>query len=126
MVKTELIIAVENVEKSSKFYQKLLGCLGKHGGTVFDILTDKDGRQILSLHKWGEHEHPTFNDKQNAGNGLIIYFVVDDLKPIWDNAKKLNANIENEPKLNPNSGRMEFSIRDLDNYYVSICSQKTE
>ncbi len=126
MIKTELIIAVENVEKSSKFYQKLLGCISKHGGTVFDILKDKDGRQILSLHKWGEHDHPTFNDKQNAGNGLIIYFVVDDLKPIWDNAKKLNANIENEPKLNRNSGRMEFSIRDLDNYYVSICSQKTE
>ncbi|MFV8226127.1 VOC family protein [Christiangramia aquimixticola] len=126
MIKTEPIIAVKSVEKSSKFYQNLLGCLSKHGGSVFEILTDKYGEQILSLHKWGEHEHPTFKDPKNAGNGLILYFVVNDLKPIWENAKKLNARIESEPRLNPNSGRMEFSIRDLDNYYVSVCSKKTD
>ncbi|SIS97806.1 Glyoxalase/Bleomycin resistance protein/Dioxygenase superfamily protein [Zobellia uliginosa] len=124
MIKTEPIIAVDNVEKSSEFYQKLLGCVSNHGGSVFEILADKSGEQILSLHKWGEHEHPTFTDPKNAGNGLILYFLVDNIEPIWDNAKKLNARIENEPKLNPNSGRMEFSIRDLDNYYVSVCSEK--
>ncbi|OWW23373.1 glyoxalase [Zobellia sp. OII3] len=124
MIKTEPIIAVDNVEKSSEFYQKLLGCISKHGGSVFEILADKSGKQILSLHKWGEHEHPTFTDPKNAGNGLISYFLVDNIEPIWNNAKKLNARIENEPKLNPNSGRMEFSIRDLDNYYVSVCSEK--
>ncbi len=126
MLKTEPIIAVENVEKSSRFYQKLLGCVSKHGGTVFEILTDKIGRQILSLHKWDEHEHPTFTNSNYAGNGLILYFVVEDYKPMWENAKKLNARIEKEPKLNPNSGRMEFSIRDLDNYYISVCSEKTD
>lgn len=125
MIKTEPIIAVENVEKSSEWYQKLLGCKSNHGGSIFEILTNESGEQILSLHKWGEHEHPTFTNPKNAGNGLILYFRVDDIKPIWDNAKKLNARIEDEPKLNQNSGRMEFSIRDLDNYYVSICAEKT-
>lgn len=126
MIKTETIIAVEDVEKSSEWYQKLLGCMSTHGGAVFEILADINGEQILSLHKWGEHAHPTFTNPKNAGNGLILYFLVDDIKPIWDNAKKINARIENEPKLNPNSGRLEFSIRDLDNYYISVCSDKLD
>mgnify|MGYP003677219008 CR=1 FL=1 len=122
----EPIIAVDNVRKSSEFYQKLLACVSNHGGTVFEILSDKSGERILSLHKWGEHEHSTFTDPKNAGNGMILYFLVDDIEPIWDNAKKLNVRIESEPKLNSNSGRMEFSIRDLDNYYVSVCSEKSD
>lgn len=126
MIMTELVIAVENVKKSSKFYQDLLCCVSKHGGSVFEILTDENDRQILSLHTWGEHEHPTFTHKKDAGNGLILYFVVTDIKSIWYNAKKMNAKIESEPKLNPNSGRLEFSIRDLDNYYISICSNITD
>lgn len=126
MIKTEPIIAVEDVEKSSEFYQKLLGCVSQHGGAVFEILADENGEQILSLHKWGEHEHPTLTKPKNVGNGLILYFLVNDLKPIWDNAKELNAKIETEPKINPNSSRMEFSIRDLDNYYITVCAEKTK
>lgn len=42
-----------------------------------------------------EHNHPTLcNPKIRAGNGLIIYFRVDNLNDIWENAKSLNAEIE--------------------------------
>lgn len=125
MIKTEPILAVEHVEKSSAWYQQLLSCKSAHGGAVFEILTDENGIQILSLHKWGEHDHPTLTrSKKENGNGLILYFLVDDLNQIWENAQKLNPVIEKEPHLNPNSGRMEFSIRDLDNYFISITSEK--
>lgn len=123
MIKTEPIIAVKNVEASSKWYQSLLGCSSGHGGEVFEILVDQNGVQILSLHLWGEHDHPTFTTPANAGNGLILYFLVEDLALIWENAVKLGASVEKEPSLNANSGRREFSIRDLDNYYISICSE---
>lgn len=127
MIKTEPIIAVQNVVKSSSWYQSLLNCKSAHGGDVFEILTDNSGNQILSLHKWGEHDHPTFTDPKNAGNGLILYFHVTDIKSIWENANELNSTIEKAPAINPNSGRMEFSLRDLDNYYISISSNdKTE
>lgn len=122
MIKTEPIIAVHDVLKSSRWYCQLLNCKSDHGGDVYEILTDLEGNQILSLHKWGEHEHPTFTNPLNAGNGLILYFLVDDMQTIWDNAKRLEANIEGMPAINPNSGRMEFSLRDIDNYYISICS----
>ncbi|MEP3836651.1 MAG: VOC family protein [Algibacter sp.] len=126
MIRTEPIIAVANVEKSSEFYQKLLGCISKHGGTTFEILTDENDEHILSLHKWGAHEHPTLINSKNSGNGLILYFLVDSITPIWENAIAMNAQIESEPKINPNSRRLEFSIRDLDNYYISVCSEKTD
>lgn len=52
MVRTETIIAVESVSKSSAFYQDLLGCTSEHGGETFEILT-ADNNVILCLHKWG-------------------------------------------------------------------------
>jgi hypothetical protein len=53
------------------------------------------------LHKWGEYEHPTFTEPKNAGNGLILYLVVDDVNPVWDNALKLKARIDKRPEINP-------------------------
>ena len=86
---------------------------------------NENNQQILSLHKWSVHGHPTLSDpKLKVGNGLILYFVVDDLNLIWEKAKKLNVKIEEELHLNANSGRREFSVRDIDDYYVSICTDK--
>jgi len=121
MIRTEPIIAVDNVGKSSIWYQALLDCKSNHGGDTFEILADQDGTVILCLHKWGEHEHPTLSNSEiMPGNGLILYFRVDNLDEIWGNAQRLNAVVEEEPNLNPNSGKKEFSIRDLDNYYLII------
>lgn len=123
MIKTEPIIAVNDVAQSSKWYQQLLGCKSAHGGDVFEILTDDKNTQILSLHKWGEHDHPTFTNPEGAGNGLILYFYVDNFNAIWSNAIKMKLNVVQPPGLNPNSGRLEFSVRDLDNYYISVTGE---
>ncbi|WP_025743006.1 VOC family protein [Aquimarina pacifica] len=120
MIRIEPIIGVSNVKKSSKWYQNLLGCKSNHGGDFFEILIDQDETTILCLHKWEEHNHPTLSNPKMAGNGLILYFRVDNLKEIWKNAQHLNAVIEATPNLNKNSGREEFSIRDLDNYFLII------
>ncbi|MEE9430966.1 MAG: VOC family protein [Melioribacteraceae bacterium] len=121
MIRTETIIGVNDVERSSKWYQKLLGCKSKHGGSKFEILADQDDTVILCLHKWGEHEHPTLaNSKTKPGNGLILYFRVNELNNIWENAKELNSKIEEELHINKNSGKEEFSLRDLDDYYLTI------
>lgn len=120
MVKTETIIAVKNVLESSKFYQKLLGCKSEHGGNTFEILTNENN-VVLCLHQWGEHEHPTMikSIKEN-GNGLILFFRVDDLNEIFENAKTLKVDIEKEIHYNENSLKNQFILRDLDNYYLII------
>ena len=121
MTRTETIIGVLDVERSSTWYQQLLNCKGKHGGPVFEILADQDDTVLLCLHQWGEHEHPSLTSPQvTPGNGLILYFRVDKLDGIWKNAQALNPEVEYPPRLNQNSGKREFSLRDLDGYYVSV------
>jgi len=120
MVRTEPFIAVKDVQKSSQFYQRLLNCKSEHGGKTFEILTDENV-VILCLHKWGEHEHPTMlNPEKDIGNGLILFFRVDNLTEIFQNAKELNANIEKEIHYNENSLKDQFTLRDLDGYYLII------
>lgn len=116
----ETIIAVKDIKKSSEFYQNLLNCKSQHGRHTFEILTSEDV-VILCLHTWGDHEHPTMlNSEKEVGNGLILFFRVDDLKQIFENAKKLNANIEKEIHYNQNSLKNQFILRDIDNYYLII------
>lgn len=120
MVRTEVIIAVRNVPLSTAFYQKLLGCKSEHGGDTFEILTSQN-RVVLCLHKWGDHEHPTMlNTEPDASNGLILFFRVDDLNNVFENAKTLEAHIEKEIHYNKNSLQNQFILRDLDNYYLII------
>ncbi|HAE67261.1 MULTISPECIES: glyoxalase [Sphingobacterium] len=119
MTRTEPIIAVKSVSKSSLFYQKLLGCTSQHGGETFEILTD-NGTVILCLHKWGEHDHPTMQDQKHAGNGFILFFRVDNLQQIFENATLLNAFIEKDIHYNENSLKDQFILRDPDNYYLIV------
>jgi len=120
MVNLETIIAVKSIPESSEFYQQLLGCKSEHGGETFEILTNEK-TVVLCLHKWGEHEHPTMlNSKKENGNGLILFFRVNDLNKIFENAKALKANIEKEIHYNENSLKNQFTLRDLDGYYLII------
>lgn len=122
MIRPEIIIAVKDVEKSSAWYQQLLGCESRHGGSTFEILADpEDDTVVLCLHKWGAHEHPTMLDPvPAAGNGLILFFRVTDLDGAWKKAQQLKAKVEAPPHVNTNSHRNEFSLRDPDGYYVSV------
>lgn len=120
MTSTDPIIAVKDVEKSSKWYQSLLGCRSLHGGKEFDILTE-NGEVLLCLHKWDQHDHPTMkNPNITPGNGLILYFRTDKLTEVRQNAEIANCRIEQEIHLNTNSTKMEFSLRDPDGYYLTI------
>lgn len=121
MIRNEVIIGVRDVTKSSEWYQTLLNCQSSHGGETFETLTDESDNVILSLHKWGDHDHPTLaNPDIQPGNGLILYFRIGDIEQVWQNAQKLNANIENTPHLNVNSGKKEFALRDIDGYYILV------
>ena len=121
MIKNEPIIGVQDVERSARWYQALLDCKGAHGGSSFEMLTDENDEIFLCLHKWGEHEHPTLSDPGiPPGNGLILYIRVQDLDKVWNNAKELNANIEESPHTNPNSNKRQFCLRDPDGYYLMI------
>lgn len=121
MTRIDPIIAVKDVDASANWYQQVFGFRNAHGGENFAVLKSPDDEVMLCLHKWGEHHHPTLTDQSiPAGNGLVLYFRTHDLVKIRQNVERFGAILEEEIHQNPNSLRDEFSIRDLDGYYLII------
>ena len=118
------IIGVRDVQASSRWYQSILGCANSHPSSTFDQFVDADGTVLVCLHHWGEHEHPTLMSPDSAtpGNGLILLFRVDHFEAAVERARTLVERFEEEPRQNPNTGTMQFSVRDPDGYYVMINS----
>jgi len=54
------------------------------------------------------------------GNGLLLFFRVDDFDVALPRARVLVSRLEEEPHVNPSTGTAEFSLRDPDGYYVTI------
>jgi hypothetical protein len=54
------------------------------------------------------------------GNGLLLFFRVDNFDVVLPRARALVSRLEEEPHVNPSTGTMEFSLRDPDGYYVTI------
>jgi catechol 2,3-dioxygenase-like lactoylglutathione lyase family enzyme len=123
MKRTWTIIGVADVPQSFKWYQSLLGLpetAPEHDD--FGQILDSDGTVLLCLHQWGAHEHPSLMSPERAtpGNGLLLFFRVDDFDASLTRARALVARFEEEPHPNPNTRTMEFSLRDPDGYYVTI------
>jgi catechol 2,3-dioxygenase-like lactoylglutathione lyase family enzyme len=121
MTRLDPIIAVKDIEASSKWYQKIFELRNNHGGDHFSVLISDDNEIILCLHKWQEHNHPTMtNPSITPGNGLLLYFRTENMIDIYQNAIEAGCEIEEGIHLNPNSLRKEFSFRDPDGYFLTV------
>jgi catechol 2,3-dioxygenase-like lactoylglutathione lyase family enzyme len=111
------------VPGSFRWYQSLLGLPeSAPAHDYFGQILDSDGTVLLCLHEWGAHEHPSLTSPVHAqpGNGLLLFFRVDDFEMALTRARALVTRLEEEPNMNPNTGTPEFSLRDPDGYYVTI------
>ena len=123
MKRTWTIIGVGDVAGSLKWYQSLFGQpQTPPAHDYFGQILDSDDTVLLCLHRWGDHEHPSLTspDHGKPGNGLLLFFRVDDFDRALARARALVTRFEEEPNRNPNTGTMEFSLRDPDGYYVTI------
>jgi len=117
------IIGVKDVRSSFKWYQSLFGQPETAPGHDYWCqILDSDGTVLLCLHEWGAHEHPSLTspEKASPGNGLLLFFRVDDFDAALSRARALVSRFDEEPNLNSSTGTQEFSLRDPDGYYVSI------
>lgn len=117
------IIGVTDVARSFAWYQTLLGLpIAQPAHDYFGQILDTDGTVLHCLHRWGDHGHPTLADPSNAepGNGLLLFFRVDDFDSALSRSRDLVTAIEEEPSVNPNTRTREFALRDPDGYYVMI------
>ena len=123
MKRTWTIIGVSNVSSSLKWYQSLFGQPETPPAhDHFGHIVDTDGTVLVCLHQWGAHEHPSLlsPEKASPGNGLLLFFRVDDFDLTLKRARVLVTRFEEEPHVNPSTRTREFSLRDPDGYYVSI------
>ena len=117
------IIGVRDVPVSFKWYQSLFGQPETAPGhDDWGQIRDSDGTVLLCLHQWGAHEHPSLMSPDRAlpGNGLLLFFRVDDFDCVLERARALVSRLDEEPHLNPSTQTQEFSLRDPDGYCVTI------
>ncbi len=124
-MKPQPLICVSDVEASSRWYQRLLGCQSAHGGPEYERLVSH-GRMILQLHRWDvEHHHGSIADPaiKPYGNGVLLWFELDDIDAAVARAKELNAEIvmprhRNPPDSDGGPNHWELWLRDPDGYTV--------
>lgn len=120
------LIAVCDVESSSRWYQRLLGCKSGHGGNEYERLL-ADGELVLQLHAWdvAHDPHPFMGreDVKPYGNGVLLWFQIGDFDAAASRARGLGAEILEEPHANPNAGHREVWLRDPDGYVVVLASE---
>jgi catechol 2,3-dioxygenase-like lactoylglutathione lyase family enzyme len=123
MTRLWTIIGVRDVARSFAWYQRLLGRPATAPAhDYFGQILNADGTVLLCLHAWGEHDHPPLASPDTAtpGNGLLLFFRVDDFDGALQRARALVDRFAEEPHRNPNTETMEFALRDPDGYYVMV------
>lgn len=127
------LIAVRDVEASSRWYQRLLGCTSAHGGPEYERLVAGD-RLVMQLHDWDvDHHHGAIGDPDARpyGNGVLLWFEVDDFDAAVARAGELGADVVLPPHRNPPEGpggpaHREIWLRDPDGYAVVLASPDGE
>ena len=123
------LIVVTDVEVSSRWYQRLLGCQSAHGGREYERLVHGDVL-VLQLHAFDvAHDHGPLGDPADRpyGNGVLLWFEVDDFEAAAARAAELKADVVLPRHRNPPDGRggpnhWELWLRDPDGYTVVIVS----
>ena len=123
------LIAVTDVEASSRWYQRLLGCHSAHGGPVYERLVS-NGMVLLQLHRFEvEHHHGPIGDPNDKpyGNGVLPWFEIDDFDASMSHATEMKAPVvlprhRNPPDGNGGPNHWECWLRDPDGYTVVLAS----
>ena len=123
------LIAVTDVQASSRWYQQLLGCAGAHGGPEYERL-EKEGVLVMQLHRFEiDHHHGPIGNPEDKpyGNGVLLWFEVDDFDEALQRADALQAEVvcprhRNPPDGNGGPNHWECWLRDPDGYTVVLAS----
>lgn len=116
------LICVKDVPAASLWYQTLLGCKSGHGGDEYERLNDGE-RLVLQLHRWDvNHHHGPLGDPAiTPGNGVILWFELDNFDAAYAQASQLGAHVLKD-RLWSENGNWEFWLRDRDGYTVVLTS----
>ena len=118
------LICCRDVEASSRWYQSLLGLKSGHGGPHYERLETPDGRLVMQLHEFEtDHDHGPIGDADDRpyGNGVILWFELDDFDAALARAIALGAEIL-IPKRRDGPDHWQVWLRDPDGYKIVLAS----
>jgi catechol 2,3-dioxygenase-like lactoylglutathione lyase family enzyme len=123
------MLVVTDVEASSRWYQRLLGCGSDHGGREYERLV-YNGSLVMHLHAFGVgHDHGPIGDPDDRpyGNGVLLWFEIDDFEAAALRAAEMQAEVvlprhRNPPDGNGGPNHWELWLRDPDGYSVVLAS----
>jgi catechol 2,3-dioxygenase-like lactoylglutathione lyase family enzyme len=125
------LICVADVQASSRWYQRLLNLASGHGGPNYERLNrPATGELVMQLHRWDEdHHHGPIGDEKDPsrGNGVLLWFEVDDFDDAVSRASALAAQVvmprhRNPPESGGGPNHWEIWLRDPDGYTVVLSS----
>jgi catechol 2,3-dioxygenase-like lactoylglutathione lyase family enzyme len=123
------LIAVTDVEASSRWYQQLLGLRSDHGGPEYERLVAGD-TLVMQLHHFEvDHHHGAIGDPLDRpyGNGVLLWFEVDDFDGAHARAMEMGVEVmlprhRNPPDGNGGPNHWEIWLKDPDGYTVVLAS----
>ncbi len=120
------MIIVGDVPASAAWYMELLGYERAGTSDRFVRLLGPTGRPELLLHHAEVEAHPgvSHSGKKSRSSSVLFYVRVRDAHAVYRRARQLNADLIDEPHINPNSRSIEFSLRDLDGHALTISQPK--
>ena len=123
------LICVDDVKTSSQWYQAVLNLVSAHGGDEYERLESSSSGLVIQLHNWeAEHHHGPIGDASSTrGNGVLLWFEVDDFDAALNRIEKMRAEVvrpkhRNPPEGNGGPNHWEVWVRDPNGYTIVLAS----
>jgi catechol 2,3-dioxygenase-like lactoylglutathione lyase family enzyme len=120
-IRSQPMISVADVPKSSRWYQQVLDATSGHGGEEYEQLL-VGGQLVMQLHHLEtEHHHGAIGDPGlPLGNGVALWFEAADFDAAVSRIRAAGASVVTDVHINPNAGHREIWLHDPDGYLVVI------
>jgi catechol 2,3-dioxygenase-like lactoylglutathione lyase family enzyme len=118
-VRPQPLLVVADVQRASRWYQRILNATSGHGGEEYEQLL-VDGSMVLQLHALDvAHHHGGMADPDlPLGNGVAVWFETDEFDAVVGRSRDAGAAVVTDVHVNPNAGHRELWLRDPDGYLV--------
>ena len=123
-MKVQPLIAVKDVQLSSRWYQSVLGLRSGHGGCDYERLFEGE-ELLLQLHRWDVHDHPHLGQADlPCGNGVLLWFQTERIDESFACAQREGAEVLQTLQVNDNAGHLEFWLKDPEGYVVVVAGAR--